>query len=112
MQQLSYDYDGTCTNGADMENQESWMPTPNNVSQGIRLLRNDNVDMSISKSFMLPEKLRMQIRLDAFNLPNHPLWAESPNGTIQDSTFGEIEKGPSGQSNTPRQMQIAAKIIW
>ena len=112
MQQLSYDYDATCPNGADMENQESWMPTPNNVYQGIRLLRNDNVDMSFSKSFTLPEKFHLQMRLDAFNVPNHPLWVEDPDGTIQDSTFGEIEKGPSGQSNVPRQMQISAKIVW
>jgi hypothetical protein len=68
--------------------------------------------MSISKSFALPETFRLQMRLDAFNVPNHPLWVENPDGTIQNSTFGEIEKGPWGQSNSPRQMQISVKIIW
>jgi hypothetical protein len=52
------------------------------------------------------------MRLEAFNAPNHPLWSQGPDGTIQDSTFGEILKGPWGQNNTPRQLQLSAKVVW
>ena len=112
MQQLQYDYDGTCSKGADMENVGSWMPIPNNVFQGVRLLRNDDLDVNLSKNFALAEGFHLQMRMEAFNAPNHPLWSYGPDGTIQDSTFGEILKGPWGQSNTPRQLQLSAKVVW
>jgi hypothetical protein len=50
--------------------------------------------------------------MEAFNVLNHPLWAENPDGSTNDSSFGTIERGPSGQSNLPRQMQLSAKITW
>lgn len=112
MKQLSYDTDGTCPNGPDMKNVGSWMPNPNNVSQGVRLLRSDDIDVNFSKNFSLAEGLRLQVRMEAFNALNHPLWAESPDNSIQDSTFGLVEKGPWGQSNQSRQMQLSAKIVW
>lgn len=32
--------------------------------------------------------------------------------SAQDTNFGTIEKGPSGQSNLPREMQLALKLMW
>jgi hypothetical protein len=58
------------------------------------------------------EGTSLQIRAEAFNVLNHPLWSENPDGSTNDSTFGTIERGPWGQSNLPRQMQLSAKIIW
>jgi uncharacterized Fe-S cluster protein YjdI len=56
--------------------------------------------------------MRLQVRAEAFNVFNHPLWAENPDNSTNDSTFGMIERGPSGQSNLPRQLQLSAKIVW
>jgi hypothetical protein len=109
---LSYDYDGTCSNGANFLQQPSYAPYPDNVYTGIRLLRTHQFDANLSKNFSLPETLRLQVRLEAFNVLNHPLWAQGPDGSSNDTSFGTITRGPSGQSNLPRQLQLSAKVIW
>jgi len=110
--QLPYDYDGTCTQGADFQQVPSYAPYPNNVYTGIRLPRSHQFDANLSKNFAIFERMSLQTRLEAFNVFNHPLWSENPDGSTNDSTFGTIERGPWGQSNLPRQIQISAKIVW
>jgi hypothetical protein len=109
---LAYDYDGTCPNGANFLQQPSYAPYPDNIYTGIRLLRTHQFDANLSKNFTLPETLRLQVRLEAFNVLNHPLWAQGPDGSSNDTSFGTITRGPSGQSNLARQLQLSAKVIW
>ncbi len=109
---LSFDYDGTCTNGPDFLAVPTYGKVTNTVYTGIRLLRVQQFDANLSKNFKLYNGYSLQLRLEAFNALNHPLWSESPDGSTEDSTFGLIEKGPTGQSNLPRQMQLAVKIVW
>ncbi len=111
MTNLKYDSDSTCSQGADFESIESYMPSVNPVYQG-RLLRSQQFDFNLSKNFLLAYGLRMQVRMEAFNALNHPLWTQGPDTTPNDSSFGTITRGPSGQSNQPRQMQLSAKITW
>lgn len=89
-----------------------YAPSPANVYTGIRLPRTHQFDANLSKNFSIYENLTLQMRLEAFNVLNHPLWAENPDNSTNDSTFGMIQRGPSGQSNLPRQMQLSAKIFW
>jgi hypothetical protein len=110
--QLPFDYDGTCSQGPNFQQVPSYGETPNTVYSGIRLPRMHQFDSSLAKNFQIVERLRLQIRMDAFNVLNHPLWSESPDGNTNDSTFGLIERGPSGQSNLPRQIQLSAKLVW
>jgi hypothetical protein len=109
---LPYDYDGTCAQGADFQQVPNYGETPNNVYTGIRIPRTHQFDANLSKNFALREDLRLQVRVEAFNVLNHPLWSLNPDGSTNDSTFGLIERGPTGQSNLPRQMQLSAKIVW
>jgi hypothetical protein len=109
---LPFDYDGTCPNGADFHAVPSYGRSPNNVYSGIRLPRVHQFDANLSKNFALYDRLKLQVRIEAFNVLNHPLWSESPNSSTEDSTFGLIERGPTGQSNLPRQMQLLMKITW
>ena len=69
-------------------------------------------DANLSKNFALYNRMKLQIRMEAFNVLNHPLWSEAPDGSTNDSTFGLIQRGPTGQSNLPRQLQLSAKIVW
>jgi hypothetical protein len=110
--QLPYDYDSSCPQGADFLQVPSYAPTPDNVYTGIRLPRSHQFDANLSKNFAIRENLKLQIRMEAFNVFNHPLWCESPDGSTNDSTFGTIERGAWGQSNLPRQMQLSAKFVW
>lgn len=110
--QLPYDYDSTCSQGADFQQLPSFAPYPGNVYSGIRLPRSHQFDADLSKNFAIRENIHMQIRGSAFNVLNHPLWCENPDGSTNDSTFGMILRGPWGQSNLPREMQLSAKITW
>jgi hypothetical protein len=73
-------------------------------------LRNDkaaNWDLSLSKDFRPIEKLRMQFRVDALNAWNHPRFS-GPNTSVTSGSFGIV----SGQSNSPRQVQLGLKLMW
>jgi len=113
--QLPYDYDGTCAQSDFLQvpnDNNNYAPAPNNVYTGIRLPRTHQFDANLSKNFSIFESMKFQLRVAAFNVLNHPLWAENPDGSTNDSTFGEILRGPWGQSNLPRQLQISGKITW
>ena len=112
LNQLPFDYDGTCTQGADFQQVPSYGETTNTVYSGIRIPSIQQFDTNLSKNFPITERFTLQIRLEAFNVLNHPLWSEAPDSSTNDSTFGLIEKGPSGQSNIPRQCELSAKIVW
>lgn len=107
-----YDNDGACSQGENFMQVPSYAPTPDNVYTGIRLPRSQQFDANLSKNFKIWENLGLQVRLEAFNVLNHPLWSESPVSSTNDSDFGLIQRGPTDQSNQPRQMQLSAKISW
>jgi hypothetical protein len=69
------------------------------VDLHIRLLKSQQFDSNLSKNFALVDGSHLQIRMEAFNVLNHPLWVESSDGWIQNSTLGTIERGTWGQSN-------------
>jgi hypothetical protein len=110
--QLPFDYDGSCAQGASFQQVPSFGETRNTVYSGIRLPRTQQFDANLSKNFEIFDRLKLQVRLEAFNVLNHPLWSEQPDNSTNDSTFGLIERGPTGQSNQPRQMQVSAKFVW
>jgi len=68
---------------------------------------NRNIDFSMMKFFPIHERLKLQLRAEAFNLLNHPIFG-GPNTTVGSASFGII----SGQSNAPRSIQAAIKVLW
>jgi hypothetical protein len=84
---------------------------PNVIYTGIRDPGTEEVDASLSKNLALYERLHLQLRIDAFNLPNHPTFSGNYDNSPTDGTFGEIVKS-SGQSNQPRNIQLTFKLIW
>ena len=67
----------------------------------------NSLDLSLSKSSRITEKLQAQLRCDFFNSLNHPQMA-APNLTPTSAAFGTI----SSQANLPRQVQMAVKFIF
>jgi len=104
-------YTGTCSQ-ADFVVRPSYAATQNVTSTGIRLPNLQQFDTNLSKNFPLVETLKLQLRLEAFNVLNHPLWQEGYQGSAGDPNFGTIERGAWGQSNLPRQVQVAIKLMW
>lgn len=73
-------------------------------------IRSDGINEfagSMQKRFSLGEKRVLQLRLEAFNLMNHPVFAAA-NNTVSSSAFGTI----SSMANKPRSMQIVARFAF
>jgi hypothetical protein len=66
----------------------------------------ENVDASLFKSFSLNERVRLQTRLEGFNLFNHTNFG-MPNNSLSSPTFGVISSAAPG-----RIIQVAMKVIW
>jgi len=74
---------------------------------GVRASSAHNVDLSLFKSFKPRERLTVELRAEAFNFTNTPIFS-SPNVTLGSTTFGVV----SGQENTPRQVQLGLKLLF
>jgi hypothetical protein len=65
------------------------------------------VDAQVSRIFPLYERLNMTLRLEAFNLLNHPNFS-TPSAGLTSSTFGQI----SSITNAARVFQGSVKFIF
>lgn len=91
----------------------------NNESFGVREPASSTFNASFSKNFQIPGTSRflsddanLQLRLDMFNVLNHPNWDESYNDDPTSIDFGTITEGPSGPTNLSRELQLSAKVSW
>jgi hypothetical protein len=61
----------------------------------------DNLDLSVAKSFPIYERFHLELRLDAFNALNHTQW----NGVNTTFPTGDIQH-PFGQANSARDARV------
>jgi hypothetical protein len=68
-----------------------------------------NMDAALSKRFAITEKIGLQVRADATNLTNTPLW-DVPTAVRTSGTFGNF----TGPLETPgsRKIQLGAKVSF
>jgi hypothetical protein len=66
-----------------------------------------DLDLQLAKNTPISERIKLQLRLEAFNAFNHPVLS-NPDANISDSTFGVI----SGYTNSARRLQVAAKVTF
>lgn len=85
--------------------------SPNIINTGIRQPNYWNIDTNLSKNFQIYERMHLQLRIDTFNVPNHPIFEQNYDYTPTDAGFGTFSK-TSGQTNLQRQVQLAAKLVW
>ncbi|HEX8889402.1 MAG TPA: TonB-dependent receptor [Pyrinomonadaceae bacterium] len=83
-----------------------------NVPTTLDSLRNQpfiNVNLSLSKNFMLGERTKLQLRAEAINAFNHPYFGSGigldPSNT---GTFGLV----TTQRNNPRDIQLGVKFVF
>ena len=71
------------------------------------------VDLSLSKVTAITERLRTELRIEAFDLFNHPNFG-NPNltATPGSTAFGVITstRFPTGDSGSSRQLQFAVRL--
>ncbi len=66
-----------------------------------------NENVSLGKSFQFTERFRLDFRAEAFNLFNRTVFS-NPNSNLNSSAFGIV----SGQSNSPRDLQMVFPLYW
>jgi len=64
-----------------------------------------DVDLSLSRSFNVYERLRLQLRADAFNITNTPQYGRA-NTTLGSAGFGTV----TSTMNNPRNLQLGARL--
>jgi len=97
-------------------------PAPDIVSVGIRLPASSEFDANLQKAFDIFSKrdfdAKFILRVDAFNVTNHPVFNGVNFSTNNDSSatatpiFGTIQEGIQAQSNLPRSLQLSGTIRW
>ena len=71
------------------------------------------VDANFAKTTRITDKVRFQLRIEAFNLFNSPMYDEiqyQQNTTNPD--FGRINRNVTGQSNFQRFVQLGFRVTW
>ncbi len=66
-----------------------------------------NLDASIFREFPMFESLKLQLRMDAINAFNHPVWGV-PNSCQNCLNFGVV----TSTVNSSRQVQLSGKIVF
>jgi hypothetical protein len=69
-----------------------------------------NWDISIIKETPIGERLRFQLRCEAFNVWNHPAFG-NPGTTFGNASFGRINE-VANRANPARQLQLAGRLSW
>jgi outer membrane receptor protein involved in Fe transport len=73
----------------------------------LRTESNKTLDLSLFREFPAFESTKFQLRLDAFNSFNHPVWG-TPNNCQNCSNFGVV----TSTLNNARQLQLSGKIVF
>lgn len=70
-------------------------------------------DVNLAKTTPITDRMRVQFRIEAFNVFNIPMYDERNyvNNT-NDANFGRIDKNQVRQSNFPRYVQLGVKFIF
>jgi hypothetical protein len=82
-----------------------------NVGQRVPWLRNpgmNNINLTLTKTFVVTERVKVNLRASSFNLANHPVFG-SPNTTFGAlGLFGRI----SSQANLSRQTELVLRVLF
>jgi hypothetical protein len=109
----------TLTSGSLSARLQQWVnsaafaqPAPGTFGTAPRVLaiRGDgikNYDFSLAKTIPIWERLNMQLRMDAFNVFNHPRFS-LPNMVFGSPTFGQV----TSTWNTPRIVELGFRLVW
>ncbi len=104
----------SCSGGIAWQQVATYGPkTSQEWTDQIRGPRASQIDVNLSKNVKFTERISMQLRLEEFNVLNHPTWNGAVDMNPTDTNFGTVNKIlTGGQSNNPREGQIGVKVLW
>ena len=85
--------------------------TSSHYFPNIRDLWGNEYNVSLVKNTSLREGMSAQFRAEIFNLCNHPIFPGDPDINPSSTTFGKILRS-NGQTNVPRQIQLALRFTF
>ncbi|MBI3471057.1 MAG: hypothetical protein HY013_06850, partial [Candidatus Solibacter usitatus] len=68
-----------------------------------------NMDGTVSKTFPIKERYKLEFRFEAYNLTNSLMWA-NPNVTVGNSLFGRSTA--QAVTNRGREMQYTLRLMF
>jgi hypothetical protein len=90
----------------------TWGSAGRNLGRGPALYQ---IDASLSRHIMLTERLRIELRAEAFNIVNRVQYADPTGDFTVPAQFGIIQSTinttPVG-TGTPRQIQFATRLVF
>jgi hypothetical protein len=88
--------------------------TPNFGTAGRNILLGPGLadaDVALRKDVRIQERQRLQMRLEVFNLLNHPNF-DLPNPNFDSSTFGTVQSANAYGNKPPRQIQLGLRYAF
>jgi hypothetical protein len=73
----------------------------------MRIEATNNINITVTKNFLIRERIKLQFRAEAFNFCNHPLFG-GPNTSPTSSAFATI----TSQSNSPRTIEFGLRLTF
>lgn len=64
-----------------------------------------------AKNNYFHETMNLQLRFEFLNAFNHPIFGGDPTTSFTSTTFGQVVR-TNGQSNVPRTVQLAARLVF
>lgn len=119
-----YDDDGTLVPRSpynDAGCTEAWFISRPPYSSRVLAFRSEDIrrpsyrqfDINFAKTTRLAGDLRLQVRVEVFNLLNLANYDETDyNDDLDSPLFGTIDKNNVRQSGFPRQVQLGIKLLW
>jgi hypothetical protein len=96
--------------------QSCWVSNPSftfsNLPDRFPNIRNPTepqLTIGLQKRFSITERIQFQLRGEAFNVTNTPIYAPPNTSTSSGAQFGVV---PNNQYNFPRQVQVSAKFLF
>ncbi len=68
-----------------------------------------NYNMSLFRTFQLPNSMRLQLRVEGFHVTNHPQWS-NPNGSVTSSNFMRITSTRGGSNPNVRNVRFGLRF--
>jgi hypothetical protein len=96
----------------------AWQVAPSNSLRtlssyvpSLRDLWGHEYNVSFVKKVQIHERMRFEVRAEVFNLFNHPIFGGDPSTSYTSTTFGRITVN-NGQTNLPRQVELAGRLTF
>jgi hypothetical protein len=70
-----------------------------------------DLNISLVKRTRIRESLNLELRADALDAFNHPLFGGDPTISATSPNFGRLIRS-NGQTNEPRQVQLSARLVF